>query len=66
MSKYVKEKQTRINKDKIKKLEEHLSQEANKSNQQINSLKNFRSMYPTYESLEKFTKSVKIIIQNLD
>jgi len=65
-NKISKEKQIKGNKDKIQKLEEHLNQEANKSNQEINSLKNFRSMCPTYESFEKFTKSVRILIQNLD
>jgi major membrane immunogen (membrane-anchored lipoprotein) len=59
-----KEKKIIINNEKIKKLEEHLSQEANKSNIQINALKQFRFMYTTYESFEKFTKSVRILIQN--
>tara|TARA_B100001093_G_scaffold474412_1_gene499059 strand:- start:135 stop:662 length:528 start_codon:yes stop_codon:yes gene_type:complete len=52
------------NSEKIKKLNEHLKQEANKSNLQINTLKNFRFIYPSHESLKSFTKNIKIIINN--
>lgn len=52
------------NNDKIKKLEEHLKSEANKSNTQINSLKNFRLLYSNYDSIERFIKNIKIILQN--
>jgi hypothetical protein len=52
------------NKDKVSKLSLHLKEEADKSNMKINSLKNFRSIYPTRESLERFTKNIKVLLSN--
>ena len=50
------------NKKKVTKLTDHLREEANKSNKNINLLKNFRLIYPTIESLERFIKNIKIIL----
>ena len=52
------------NNEKINKLQNHLKSEADISNQKINNLRNFRSMYPSIDSLERFLKSIKIIIEN--
>ena len=46
------------------KLNLHMKEEADNSNQKINSLKNLRSIYPTIESLDNFLKNIKILIQN--
>ena len=50
--------------DKILKLNKRLQEEVVKSNMNINSLKSFRSIYPSYESLERFIRNIKILLQN--
>ena len=52
------------NKEKIMKLNLHLKEEADNSNQKINSLKNFRSIYPTIELLDNFLKNIVIILNS--
>ena len=52
------------NKDKITKLQYHVKSEADKSNHCINNLKNFRSMYPSIDSLEILLKNIQIILEN--
>lgn len=52
------------NNGKITKLQEHVKSEADSSNHKINTLRNFRSMYPTIDSLERFLKNIQIIIEN--
>ena len=52
------------NNEKIQKLKDHLKSEAELSNHKINTLKSFRSMYPTYESLRHFVDHTQILIQN--
>ena len=52
------------NKDKITKLQEHVKLGADKSNYKINTLRNFRSMYPSIDSLERFLKNIQIILVN--
>ena len=44
------------------KLNMHIKDEADISNKNINSLKNFRSIYPTIKSLETFLNNVIIIL----
>ena len=58
--------QTKIkaNNEKIQKLNDHLKSEAELSNQKINSLKSFRSMYPTRESIDRFITNVQILLAN--
>ena len=57
-------KQTKIqeDKEKVMKLNIHIKDEADISNKNINSLKNFRSIYPTIKSLETFLNNVIIIL----
>jgi len=52
------------NNDKIQKLQDHVKSEAEKSNQKINSLKSFRSMYPSIDSLERLLKNIQMILEN--
>ena len=52
------------NTEKINKLQEHVKLEADKRNHKINNLRNFRSMYPGIDSLERFLKNVQIIVEN--
>ena len=52
------------NNQKIKKLKDHVQSGADKSNQKINTLRNFRSIYPGIDSLERFLKNVQIIVEN--
>ena len=52
------------NKDKITKLQAHVKSGADKSNHKINTLRNFRSIYPGIDSLERFLKNVQIIVEN--
>ena len=56
--------QTKIqeDKEKVMKLNIHIKDEADISNKNINSLKNFRSIYPTIKSLETFLNNVIIIL----
>tara|TARA_Y100001958_G_C21208497_1_gene534414 strand:+ start:1027 stop:1557 length:531 start_codon:yes stop_codon:yes gene_type:complete len=64
--KEIEKKHTKIkeNKEKVMKLNLHMKEEADNSNQKINSLKNFRSIYPTIDSLDKFLKNIKIILNS--
>ena len=52
------------NNQKIKKLKDHIQVGADKSNHKINTLRNFRSIYPSIDSLERFLKTVQIIVEN--
>lgn len=52
------------NNQKIKKLQDHVKSEADSSNHKINTLRNFRSMYPSIDSLERFLKNIQIIVEN--
>jgi len=50
--------------EKITKLQNHIKSEADISNNKINSLRSFRSMYPTIDSLERLLKNIQIILEN--
>jgi hypothetical protein len=50
--------------EKITKLQNHIKSEADISNNKINSLRSFRNMYPTIDSLEKLLKNIRIILEN--
>ena len=52
------------NNEKITKLQDHVKSEADSSNHKINTLRNFRSMYPSIDSLERFLKNIQIILEN--
>jgi hypothetical protein len=52
------------NNGKITKLQDHVKSEADNSNHKINTLRNFRSMYPSIDSLERFLKNIQIIMEN--
>ena len=52
------------NNQKITKLQDHVKSEADSSNHKINTLRNFRSMYPSIDSLERFLKNIQIIVEN--
>jgi hypothetical protein len=52
------------NNEKITKLQDHVKSEADNSNHKINTLRNFRSMYPSIDSLERFLKNIQIIMEN--
>ena len=52
------------NNEKITKLQDHVKSEADNSNLKINTLRNFRSMYPNLDSLERFLKNIQIILEN--
>lgn len=60
------EKQNTIteNKVKIEKLNNHLKVEADKSNHNINMLKNFRLMIPNFSLFERLLTNIKIILMN--
>ena len=62
--KEITKKQNKIqeNKEKVMKLDMHIKDEADISNKNINSLKNFRSIYPTIQSLETFLNNIIIIL----
>ena len=59
-----KEKKMKSNNEKATKLQEHVKTEADKSNAQINILKRFRGMYPTKDSLERFTENVTVLLNH--
>ncbi len=59
-----KEKKIKSNNEKATKLQEHVKTEADKSNAQINILKRFRGMYPTKDSLERFTENVTVLLNH--
>jgi hypothetical protein len=52
------------NNQKITKLQDHIKSEADNSNHKINTLRNFRSMYPSIDSLDRFLKNIQIIVEN--
>lgn len=52
------------NNQKITKLQEHVKSEADNSNLKINTLRNFRSMYPNLDSLERLLTNIRIILEN--
>ena len=52
------------NNQKITKLQDHIKSEADSSNHKINTLRSFRSMYPSIDSLERFLKNIQIIVEN--
>lgn len=52
------------NNQKITKLQDHVKSEADNSNYKINNLRNFRSMYPSIDTLDRFLKNIQIILEN--
>ena len=42
----------------------HVKSEADKSNAQINTLRQFRSIYPNKDSLKSFTENVTILLNH--
>ena len=59
-----KEKKIVSNNEKATKLQNHVKSEADKSNAQINILKQFRGVYPTKDSLQRFTENVIILLNH--
>ena len=59
-----KEKKIASNNEKITKLQEHIKTEADKSNAQINILKQFRGIYPTHDSLKRFIENVTVLLNH--
>lgn len=59
-----KEKKIVSNNEKVTKLQLHVKTEADKSNSQINSIRQFRGMYPNRESLKRFTENVIVLLNN--
>lgn len=52
------------NNQKITKLQDHIKSEADNSNHKINTLRSFRSMYPSIDTLDRFLKNIQIILEN--
>ena len=59
-----KEKKITSNNEKITKLQVHVKSEADKSNAQINTLRQFRRIYPTKDSLNRFIENVSILLNH--
>ena len=59
-----KEKKIVSNNEKATKLQNHVKSEADKSNAQINILKQFRGMYHTKDSLKRFTENVTVLLNH--
>ena len=59
-----KELKIKSNNEKVSKLQNHIKSESEKSNSSINSLRYFRSVYPTKDLLKKFTENVIILLKN--
>jgi hypothetical protein len=59
-----KEKKITSNNEKITKLQMHVKSEADKSNNLINTLRQFRSIYPNKDSLKRFTENVIVLLNN--
>lgn len=59
-----KEKKITSNNEKITKLQMHVKSEADKSNAQINTLRQFRRIYPTKDSLNRFIENVSILLNH--
>ena len=62
--KQTKQQQIDENNQTSQKLNIHLKKEADKSNEQINELRRFRTLYTTTESLDKLLKNIMIILKN--
>jgi len=60
-----KELKIQSNNEKALKLQEHVKSEADKSNSQINILRQFRGLYPTKESLKVFTENVIVLLNHI-
>ena len=50
----------------VLKLQEHVKSEADKSNSQINILRQFRGLYPTKDSLKVFTENVIVLLNHTE
>ena len=61
-----KELKIQSNNEKALKLQEHVKSEADKSNSQINILRQFRGLYPTKESLKVFTENVIVLLNHTE
>jgi hypothetical protein len=61
-----KELKIKSNNEKILKLQEHVKSEADKSNSQINILRQFRGLYPTKDSLKVFTENVIVLLNHTE
>ena len=61
-----KELKIKSNNEKALKLQEHVKSEADKSNSQINILRQFRGLYPTKDSLKVFTENVIILLKHTE
>lgn len=59
-----KELKIKSNNEKVLKLQEHVKSEADKSNSQINILRQFRGLYPSKDSLKVFTENVSVLIKH--
>lgn len=59
-----KELKIQSNNEKALKLQEHVKSEADKSNSQINILRQFRGLYPTKDSLKIFTENVVVLLNH--
>ena len=59
-----KELKIQSNNEKALKLQGHVKSEADKSNSQINILRQFRGLYPTKESLKLFTENVIVLLKH--
>jgi len=60
-----KELKIKSNNEKALKLQGHVKSEADKSNSQINILRQFRGLYPTKESLKVFTENVIVLLKHI-
>lgn len=61
-----KELKIQSNNEKALKLQEHVKSEADKSNSQINILRQFRGLYPTKELLKVFTGNVIVLLNHTE
>lgn len=59
-----KEKKIVSNNEKVTKLQLHVKSEADKSNAQINILRQFRGMYANKDSLKRFTENIIVLLNN--
>ena len=59
-----KEKKIVSNNEKVTKLQLHVKSEADKSNSQINILRQFRGMYANKDSLKRFTENIIVLLNN--
>lgn len=61
-----KELKIKSNNEKVLKLQGHVKSEADKSNSQINILRQFRGLYPTKESLKVFTENIIVLLKHIE